>query len=474
MIKQWGAPFEQKKYPPSVRRWKLMSVVVVLTLARATPIFAHGLIDSDEQILEGLVQRAIAQHPSILAARAQENALMSDLDAARWQRFPLLSVQSLSSGQQPAAILNIKQIIWDSGRVSAQIGAARAGVKYQGAQLEELQYQLALRVIEAWTALHQAKGKQQVYFGYQHTLERYVALMKRRVDAQISPPIELELLEARIAQAKVTLDQAMASANVAQSKLNLLLGASYSPEKLMGSLSLMDQVVRITTTFDSEPVKRVDEMIEFHPSVVKAREQAQSVRYQLAVQRAAQWPEVYVAAQKQFGGLPDPYQKSVYVGIQYSPGAGLSSMSQALSAEAKVKAAEESVEVSIFDLRESLLADLQEWDSAKRRWHSLERSEVATMTVAQSYERQFIAGRRNWQEVLNAARENVDVNSGLIDAQASLLGAGYRLRVRMGQMVWQNHESELLQKAGSAPLTPHQPQPQPQPDSRQMKRHLHI
>lgn len=49
-----------------------------------------------------------------------------------------------------------------------------------------------------------------------------------------------------------------------------------------------------------------------------------------------------------------------------------------------------------------------------------------------SYERQFQAGRKTWQDLLNAAREVAQNEFNLSDAQSAMQGAMYRLQVRLG------------------------------------------
>jgi adhesin transport system outer membrane protein len=80
-----------------------------------------------------------------------------------------------------------------------------------------------------------------------------------------------------------------------------------------------------------------------------------------------------------------------------------------------------------------LLSDQEELANTRRRITALEKSVTGSDLVLASYQRQFQAGRKTWQDLLNAARELAQNQYALVDAQAAMMGAMYRLQVRMGQ-----------------------------------------
>ena len=60
--------------------------------------------------------------------------------------------------------------------------------------------------------------------------------------------------------------------------------------------------------------------------------------------------------------------------------------------------------------------------------------------MLKSYERQFIAGRKNWLDVLNAAREESQYKQQLLQTQIQMVAAFYKLQIDLGQMPWQNYD----------------------------------
>ena len=68
-----------------------------------------------------------------------------------------------------------------------------------------------------------------------------------------------------------------------------------------------------------------------------------------------------------------------------------------------------------------------------RQISALEKSVYGADLVLESYQRQFEASRKTWQDLLNAVRELAQNQYALADANARLMGARHRLEIRMGQ-----------------------------------------
>jgi len=97
---------------------------------------------------------------------------------------------------------------------------------------------------------------------------------------------------------------------------------------------------------------------------------------------------------------------------------------------------------SISKRREVLLNDLEnvertvreqvqtEWiqlSSALTRLPSLLQSQASARLTAQAWDRQFLAGRKSWMEVMNTVREMLQADLDLVDAQTQILLGSWRL-----------------------------------------------
>jgi len=422
----------------------LSEVVLAIAVFCSCGAWASPVAQDDRnQVLsiDDLIAVAISQHPTVQAEYSQGRASLEDFEAAKLRRYPNMSLQaestSASTSAGAARTFTVDQTIWSAGRDGALVDAAKATTEVHGAQLLETKYQVALRVVDAWQGLIQGSSRIREIVLTQQKLDEFTAFMQRRVAAGVSPKIEMELIATRVAQTRVDLQQARATTMTTRAKLEVMLGQKYSIGQLLGALPLQDQVKLATALVEPEPVGRLLDAVEMHPTVKKARFQAQVAQYDLKAQQAALWPQVYARYQKTIGAGSTTYTDGFYVGLKYQPGAGFSSLAQARSAQARADGSLQGIDVVQRDLQDAMQADIEELAAARGRAEALEQSASATALLQESYERQFVVGRRNWQEVMNAVRENNDVRLSLVDARASILGATYRLRTRMGGLDWQ-------------------------------------
>jgi adhesin transport system outer membrane protein len=124
---------------------------------------------------------------------------------------------------------------------------------------------------------------------------------------------------------------------------------------------------------------------------------------------------------------------STFLGMRYSPGAGFSSYAEAKAIATRMDGAQQSVEAAIREMQQTLQNDHEEFVNARSRMAVLEKSVASSALVLESYQRQFQAGRKQWQDLLNQVRELAQNQYALADAQASMVGSMYRLQIRMGQ-----------------------------------------
>jgi len=388
-------------------------------------------------VIDEHIAAAIYRHPTVRAEFSQGRAAQADLEAAKLRRYPNISVKT-ESGPVGGSTLTVEQMLWSGGREAALVDSAQAGVRLHESQLLETQYQIALRVIEACQSLNIGVARVRETGLTRQKLDELQELMLRRVESGVSPKIELSLITTRVAQSQVDMQQARAMANSAAKKLEVLLGQTHPLGTLIGPLALPEQVKLVGEINEAELLDYLPRAIENHPALSKARFQAQAAQYEDNAQQAARWPQVYARYQKTIGGVNNnSTADGIYVGLSYQPGAGFSSLAQAKSSQARAEAAMQGIDVVQSDLQDSIHADIEDFAAARGRTRALAQAVSETELIEDSYKRQFVAGRRTWQDVMNAVRENSDVRLSLVEAQASVLGAVYRLRTRMGNFPWQ-------------------------------------
>jgi adhesin transport system outer membrane protein len=388
--------------------------------------------------LQYLLEATAATYPSLMASRTEARANEQDLEATQRQRWPTFSssVESLTGNARsfPSRSLQVEQTVWDAGRVSARISEAQANVD-QGYIKTILQRQeLFLQVVAGWQNLMLATARAQVAAQTIKRLREFQAQMQRRVDAEASPRIDLELANARLLQTEVELETAQSNLQVALTRLEQLSGeqnlATFLPDlPTMPSLQETQGLAQKMSQIDWHRVAAE------HPSVMRAQYEAQQAKSRLKVKQSEGWPQIYVRAFQPLGTLPTSSDTGMttFIGLRYTPGAGLSNIIEAQALETRISSAELTVMTAHRDIQQTFLSDQEEWTNTRKRIAALEKSVQGSDLVLASYQRQFQAGRKTWQDLLNAVRELAQNQYALVDAQAAMMGAMYRLQVRMGQ-----------------------------------------
>lgn len=421
--------------------WRIAVLFLCATswvYAQQKVLVAKPVVSPSKLNLRYLLDATAATYPSILASRFEARANEQDLVATERQRWPTFSssIESMSGNARsfPNRSMQVEQTLWDAGRVTARINESQAMVE-QGQIKTVLQRQeLHLQVVAAWQNLMGAVARTQVANQTLARLGAFQAQMKRRVEAEASPRIDLELASARLLQTEVELETAQSSLQVALTRLEQLSGEqnlSAYLHRLPAMPTLQD------TQGTAEKLAQTDwhRVAAEHPSVLRAQFEAQQAKSRLKAKQAEGWPQIYVRAFQPIGALPTSSDTSMttFIGLRYSPGAGLANVVEAQALETRISSSEQMVVTAHRDVRQSLQSDQEELMNTRKRIAALERSVEGSDLVLASYQRQFQAGRKTWQDLLNAVRELAQNQYALADSQAAMMGAMYRLQVRMGQ-----------------------------------------
>jgi adhesin transport system outer membrane protein len=385
--------------------------------------------------LRALVDATLQTHPAVAAQRAQQDAAAAEVEAARWQFFPTpsVSVEKASAsrndlnygGDSTVSTLRLQQPLWTGGRLTANKERAEAGVAVSLGALDETRQQLALRVVQVYSDWLAAHLKRQAGETSLATHERLRDQVARRIKEGVSADADLVLALGRLQAVNAELALARAQQDIALARLSQLTGeavddASLAPaaaEPLAVRGPLADLLRRAETR---DPTTR--------------RLEAQARRQEAVVKetRAALSPEVYVRAERQYGNYairgaaPD---NRIFVGVSSQFGAGLSSLSAISGARAQYQAALAEVDAQHRAVGEQVMADWALATQSQARLQALQASLAAAGDVSHSYDRQFLAGRKSWLDVMNAARELAQTESQIADIRATLVVATWRLAI---------------------------------------------
>ncbi len=387
--------------------------------------------------LATLLAAAAATHPLVLGARAETQAGVHDVDAAERRRYPTISavVESGSGGTstQASRAIQIEQTLWDGGRGSALVSQAEAALEKSRSRVELQRQQIFLQVVAAWQALLAARDRIAIAESTLTQLGVYEAQMQRRVTANASPQIDLELVVSRLRQTEVDLASARASRRVSVARLEQLSGLRglVTPQPLPD----LPSTVAVGPLADELALVDIDAAARDSQAAHVARGDVAIARAQIEVKSAERWPVAYLRANRPIGSA-SPYsdnRASVFLGLRYTPGAGFATLAEAESLSARALATEQAVEAAQRDALDAMTSDREELLNARRRMEFLAGAVEGSRRVLESYSRQFTAGRKTWIDLLNAVRELSQSRFAFADAQAAMAGALYRLQIRLGR-----------------------------------------
>jgi outer membrane protein, adhesin transport system len=381
--------------------------------------------------LEQLVAIAIRTHPGVSARRAELGAAQAEVEAARWQYFPTPSMQLRNQDNgTTATVVAVQQPLWAGGRLDAGLDAADSRARSAGVSIAEAQYNLALRVTNAWQSWMQARGRGNAMTKSVAQLEGYADSVRRRIAGGVSAEVDHELVISRLAQARSSLSTARAAERTALAQLSQMVGQPLRADGLAIPDGVEDKVPPLAAL--------VDQMTATSPVLRRLDADIQTARHEVVQKDAALWPTLALRAEHQRADATATSlavnDNRVMLVLDYVPGAGLSAAAGADAARARIGGLMESREAARRDLVEKVSTDYEDHLASRDRRRDLRNTLKASAEVLASYDRLFVAGKRSWLDVLNAARELTEVEISLADVEAQLVASRYRLRLHGGEL----------------------------------------
>ena len=417
---------------------QLKKMYIAALLGGMSSFGLHNAYAIETTDIDGLVRQAIQNHPLVGAAQAERQATTEELNAAELGVFPTPSVQTgynINGGLTTAVA--IRQPLWTGGKLSANIRQAYYNDQAAEANVADQRNQIAMNTVEAWKSYVEASGLQYIYNQTIQDLNSFQQMMQRRVDQGVSAQIELALVNNRLLQARNQYNAALEQKRIAQSRLQQIVGTDLQDNQQY-SVRHINAMLRDLQLHIPQIEQQIFQTQGItHPAVVKAQLQTLTAQAQADAKLAERYPTIY--AQYQYNYLHDTHQSDNVLGIAmtFEPGAGFSTLATSRATQARVQSYQQNVEAARRVVLENVQTQFQQLMSAQSRANTLLLAVDGAKIVTASYQRQFIAGRKSWLEVLNAVREQSDYQAQLVQNNALLLSAFYNLQVELGNLPWQ-------------------------------------
>lgn len=405
-------------------------------VAAALP--AEAVATPSHAVFEGALKGAMSVHPQVRSAVAQGEGAKLDVDVAKWAYWPTVSLnaqrtEAATSGTQNGTTFSVQQPLWSAGALTARVAAAEKLEQASAEQVDVVRGDVALRLVEVWASLLDAEANRAVTVRTLEGLNRYQAIMQRRVSAGLSSAVELKLLAVRVSRAQAELADALSSVQIALQRMEQLVGGPL--QNALPDLKVPLPQGPLGAWVGWQRAQSAEDRLARHPAVRKAELDAAAAADQLTVQKAERWPKLVLGYQRRLGDLTTETDRSLWtLGLNYTPGAGLSSLSQSAADSARLRARLEAVDAVRQEKQEQLL---QDWSILQREFDR-QASLVSTIDNARevlaSYERLYFGGLKSWLEVLNALQELSQSELRLAQTGNATTLAYYRWRLRGGEL----------------------------------------
>lgn len=417
-------------------RWLCFFLLSTLSTASADEMLRLDFFDAS------LI--ALRQHPSLLIRADGILAAQHDLEAANWQRFPAASVDfgtalaqqgdGAGKADRQGMTLRIQQPVWSGGRIDAEVDGAK--VRHALAEIDQRQAEqdVVLKVVDIYAERQRWHARLAIADENLAEHRRLLALIQRRSEQKISSQADLSLANARLQQALAEQQSFRLSEQKLLSNMQQVLGLTGQALQLapLDVIALPDQNLQNV----------LQAARQASPRLARLSAEGDLARAEAAVRSAQRYPQLFLRYEKMTGSAQTVTSDRFMLAVEYQPGAGLGSWSAAEAAARRVAMADGGVALGERELHDRVADVFSEWKTYAEQKMTAHTYAEAARAVMASYLRQFTAGRKTWQEVLNAQREVAQAAYSAIDATHGEVLASHRLAVLSGLLT----PSYLMQK----------------------------
>lgn len=380
--------------------------------------------------LDMLVERALTSYPSVQEKESRLESAKSDKLAAVLKFLPAPSISTQRQRMTPAGSdqttnnqvtnITISQPLFLDGGIIAGYDRAKARVLSAQYALLETKEDITKRVVNAYADWQKANLKIAALQDSVEQHEKYVALISRRMEAEVSSGADKDLARSRLSQVKSDLVVQRSAEQVALATLTELVAFPLQSAHLTNALA-----VDIP-----ERTQGIAQITAGSPILLKAQYEAEAAQAEAREIRASAIPQVMLQAQRQIGNayVPGaPGFETVGVVLQYAPGGGIGSVATTGAAFDRARAATMMLETARRELANKLVSEYNDYEYALQRKKFIEESAALSSELSQSYDRQYLVGRKSWLDLMNSMRERVQTKMALADLETNLMAVSRRI-----------------------------------------------
>ena len=376
-----------------------------------------------------LLNETYKNYPSIKASRQMILSKQAKVESAKWNYFPTPSIDISQRADRKNMTFRLEQPLWTGGKLDAKRDIAVSEYEEAQSTLEENRYILTEEFLTILQNYIESEEQIKGFLEGRKQLVKFSEMVERRVFAGASSRTDKELLNSRIAQINSDLMIARSKYSVARSQMNLLLGhplrceIGFENDKTLNQTQSLDQMKEI--------------LVNTHPELKKLQSQVSIAEAEKKSVDAEIMPSVLLRAEYQDGSIYTNDQSDdsfLYLNFSYTPGAGLSAISNMESAKYAVMQTKNELKTKKLKLLNILVSYYEDYHSSIDRLESINQTIRLSNLVLKSYTRLFIAGKRQWLDLVNMSREVTQNRISMATIKAMYITASYRLALQTGNI----------------------------------------
>lgn len=349
--------------------------------------------------------------PGITALRHEIARRTVDIEAARDQRYPQLSLSadSATTASDGAGItLTVSQVLYDWGRVRSMVASASQERVIAVSDLKMGVEQLTLDVSNYYIDVEILDQKIARTRDYLRFAERIAGHAEARAEAGRGDTGEVARARLEVVRAQERLDQLVSDRSLAMSQLAFLMGRDPG---------------RIASPSDLEFVARysrpgaVTSAIRLAPGFIAAQAGLARADADVGLAKAARLPTIRLQAQLRSDIDRGRTRSSVGLATGLDIGAGTLTGRQIQSARLQAEAARSNMDAVGRNLGNSARSAMERVRALTASEASQARQLEEARQVLATYEEQFIGGQRELIDLLTTGRDLYDAQIDQIDTR---------------------------------------------------------
>ena len=396
------------------------------------------------------MKQAVDDHPTVRVARLQAQASEAGVDQARAGRLPQITLsgelgneRSVRAGDRTAAVGGLEDdqdlqlnptvdadlVLFDGGATRSTIDAAERRVLAGDVAAQSASDEIAFRAADTLIDLATLRAQIQLAEENLSEVRRLRAMIQQRSDAGRDSPSDMFRMNARVDEARNTLEQRRAEFNAAR--------ASYAEVFRAEPI-----ILGLPPVFAPVPTAARDAMERSgrqNPDLLEAEALAEAAQRDFSAAQASLWPEVSLGASVTGFDVTregeDFYDSFIGLRVNtplYDGGSRRAQIDQARR-QANLQQAQ------VDDVRANVVRAISEAYSQRAslrpRLDNLADQVQANRSTLEAYEEQFFSGRRPLNDLVTAQRELFGARVDLVNLRGELHRQHFSIRRLTGDLL---------------------------------------